>query len=157
MVCIAVTVGYFWPQSANKDFSKIENIIHQNSQQLVKNDAGFIKNEEKKEALEVASKIQLGECPSNMEEHLKSYAIKNLASKNITHDKATAVINCIESLGISKDKHFTLMVDLLPFWEKENGLLELFYNKFFKGFKTSNSLVLGLLDNAKLMLSLIHI
>lgn len=151
IVCAAIAVAYFWPQTANKDFSKIEEIIHQNSQQLAKNGANFIEAEDKKIALEIASKLHLGECPTSLDEHIKSYALKNLASKNIKQDKASAIVNCIESLGINKDKHYSLMVDLLPFWEKENGMLELFYSKFFKGFKTSDSSVLGLLDNAKLM------
>lgn len=151
IIPILIFISFLLIQIDEKNFAKIEVLIGQNAEQLVKADKSSSKAEDRKLALEIAAKIQLGECPSHIDAELKSYTIKNLASKKLDKSQAKAVINCIETLGIDKAQHFTLMVDLFAFWNSPNELLELFYSKFFKDYKSSNSSVLGLLDNAKLM------
>lgn len=146
-------IPFFWVQADNQDFSKIENLINHNFTELVKDDNSTKVAEEKKVALEIATKIQSGECPKTIDETLKPYAIKKLSSSKIDAKKVEEVINCIDSLGIKKDKDFTLMIDLLPFWQKENPFVEQFYTKFFKGYKKPNAKTLGLLDNAIIMCS----
>ena len=141
----------FWVQADNQDFSKIETLINENFTTLIKDDKSTKLAEEKKLALEIATKIQSGECPSTIDKKFKPYTIKKLASKNIDIKKAEKIIDCIDSLGIDKETDFFLMVDLLPFWNKNNTMVELFYTKFFKGYKKPNTKTLGLLDNAKVM------
>jgi len=151
---VIVTIGvvaFLFTETEEKDFTKIETLIHTNSSELVKGDISSTKAEDKKLSLEIASKIHQGECPTHIDEKLKAYAIKNIASKLISENKADGVVNCIEKLGINKEQDYTLMVDLLPFWDKENPMVEKFYTTFFKGFMPKNDTVLGLLDNAKLM------
>jgi len=137
--------------SENPDFSKIENLINQNSSELIKDAKSSISAEDKKAALKFATKIQSGECPSGINEKLKSYTIKNLASKKIDNKIAKEVIDCIRKIGIEQHQDFTLMIDLLAFWNDKNPMLELFYSEFFKSYKKPNPKTLGLLDNAKLM------
>lgn len=150
-VFITIAVGYFFLNTEEKDFSKIETLISVNSSELVKGDKTTKNAESKKTALEIAIKMQSGECPSRLDEGIKSYAIKKLASNKINHEKTGDIIDCIETLGIDQEEHYTLMTDLIPFWDKKNKMIELFYIRFFKDYKQPNTKVLGLLDIAKLM------
>lgn len=151
LICVSIAVGFFILHTEEKDFSKIEAMISENSSELVKDDKTTKNAESKKTALEIAIKIQSGECPSGLEEGIKSYAIKKLASNKINHERTGDIIDCIETLGIDQEKHYTLMTDLIPFWDKKNRMVELFYSRFFKDYKKSNTKILGLLDIAKLM------
>lgn len=150
-VSLFIVAGFFFLQTEEKDFSKIEALINENSIELVKGDETTKNAEDKKTALAIAEKIQSGECPSKIDEGIKSYAIKKLASNKINHEKAGDIIDCIETLGINRVQHYSLMTDLIPFWDKKNTMVELFYFRFFKDYKKPDSKILGLLDNAKLM------
>lgn len=151
LVSIVFVAGFFFLQPSEKDFSKIEALISDNSSELVKDDKTSKSAEDKKIALEIAEKIQSGECPSSIDEGIKSYAIKKLASNKINHERTGDIIDCIETLGIDQEQHYTLMTDLIPFWDKKNKMVELFYSRFFIDYKKPNTKILGLLDNAKLM------
>lgn len=151
IVFISIAVGFFILHTEEKDFTKIEALISDNSSELIKDDKTTKNAESKKTALEIAIKIQSGECPSRIEEGIKSYAIKKLASNKINHERTGDIIDCIETLGIDQEKHYTLMTDLIPFWDKKNRMVELFYIRFFKDYKKPDTKILGLLDNAKLM------
>lgn len=151
LVSLLMVTGFFFLQFNEKDFSKIEALINDNSSELVNGDRTTKNAKDKKTALEIAEKIQSGECPSKIDEGIKSYAIKKLASNKINHEKAGDIIDCIETLGINRVKHYTLMTDLIPFWDKKNTMVELFYLRFFKDYKKPDTKILGLLENAKLM------
>jgi len=151
LISVLAVAGFFFLQTEEKDFSKIEALINENSSELVKDDKTSKIAEDKKIALEIAEKIQSGECPNEINEGQKFYAIKKLASNKINDEKAGDIIDCIETLGINRVQHYTLMTDLISFWDKKNTMLELFYFKFFKDYKKPNNKILGLLDNAKLM------
>jgi len=148
---ILSATAFYYLQTDDIDYAGIENLINQNSIELLKSDKTSNKAEDKKRSLEIATQIQSGECPDTIDEKLKSYSIKNLASKDLTENEAKLIIDCIQTLGIKQENHYTLMVDLMAFWDKDNALLEQFYTTFFKGYKSPNSAILGLLDNAKLM------
>jgi len=108
---ILSATAFYYLQTDDIDYAGIENLINQNSIELLKSDK----------------------------------------TSNKAEDKKRSIIDCIQTLGIKQENHYTLMVDLMAFWDKDNALLEQFYTTFFKGYKSPNSAILGLLDNAKLM------
>ncbi|MGK0273178.1 MAG: hypothetical protein ACI88H_003857 [Cocleimonas sp.] len=151
LIYIIMLFPFFWAQADNKDYSKVEMLIQQNSIQLEQGDVSSRDALDRKRGLDIAKDIQAGNCPKHIDTNIMFLVIKNLVKTELEVAKAQKVFDCIESVGFKKEENYTLMTDLLPSWKADNHMLELFYSKFFKGYKKPNTSVLGLLDIAKIM------
>ena len=89
-------------QADEQSFSKTEKIIYQNSQQLEQNYTTSKKPLDKKLALDLATDILAGKCPSNIDKNIMSLVIGHLVVKNPEIAKAPKAFDCLETAGFDK-------------------------------------------------------